>query len=815
MIAAALLKKYVEDTSDLAARFRTDPALARILIDHPTLNKFTGRPEKGIIDLLMKKPELEDILRSHRELLPLLREGEEVHNLLNQYPDLHHILAAHSGVKDLLTGRPSFLGPVFLADSPGNSASDSERVALHDSVVRKAEEFARRLEQGSRLPRFTITRNSKTGFREVDVVLATDQAITAADALRSLEDVLAEAFLSYADSPVREGYLAEKFAHRIRRGEREVEVVQTGMDLLFSSLTSLSISVFGYVLWLLSGRADGEVGRLLDGIHRLLAGLEETRPPTELVRRGHVLSIEAVIGTGGNRSIEQFLRDMGARIDQALTGRPDTSSAAPDRSSYLLDLYREQDVHFDLLKNALQGQDYLECDRLVRYCTSNQYLSHKRLVGQVLVALNDLGNSEPARYELVNIRGVTDFRKVGTELSYRSAITSVLAAACRAVEVAVPDAEKFGDQFDEETHRRVLREIGPTYARLKNHRPFQLHRDFLAAAREFPGFDESAEREWFELRHPLTDLLQVLLQRRYDELVVILDVISSPDYRILKRHLHSLHDRFSACQTAYQAQRELPDPVIEQGSSWPMIVFSDQHLHSLTTFSQCLALQLYGVLTGDTVANTPSLWLTKVLSTHSAIDNFLASLWDAILRSPDEMMVLITDMRNNLLEYLIQYKHQNRKEKSKLKERRIDLTAKATRDISVFARAGTTILVVDDMLDVLELNSILLEQNGCKVIKATNGVEALEAINSAPNLVDLVVSDIRMPMMDGLELTRRIKQTKPETPVILCSGLADANWKAAGADDFVAKPYSVSDLLEKILELLAHRDPARYAEVSA
>lgn len=113
---------------------------------------------------------------------------------------------------------------------------------------------------------------------------------------------------------------------------------------------------------------------------------------------------------------------------------------------------------------------------------------------------------------------------------------------------------------------------------------------------------------------------------------------------------------------------------------------------------------------------------------------------------------------------------------------------------------GATILIAEDHLDSREALSALLEAFGFRVVPAVNGREAVDyAMQRRP---DLILMDIMMPELDGLEATRRIRHF-PETrdiPIITLTAMDGARELAlsAGADDFLAKPINSGALLKKV-----------------
>ena len=116
------------------------------------------------------------------------------------------------------------------------------------------------------------------------------------------------------------------------------------------------------------------------------------------------------------------------------------------------------------------------------------------------------------------------------------------------------------------------------------------------------------------------------------------------------------------------------------------------------------------------------------------------------------------------------------------------------------------ILVVEDQEDNRQIVRDLLTANDYEMTEAENGEEALVAV--AKDRPDLILMDIQLPVMDGYEVTRRIKAdpSLSSIPVIAVTSYAlsgdEEKARAAGCDDFVPKPFSPRQLLAKIRQYL-------------
>jgi two-component system cell cycle response regulator DivK len=115
-----------------------------------------------------------------------------------------------------------------------------------------------------------------------------------------------------------------------------------------------------------------------------------------------------------------------------------------------------------------------------------------------------------------------------------------------------------------------------------------------------------------------------------------------------------------------------------------------------------------------------------------------------------------------------------------------------------------TVLVVEDFDDTRTMIRMLLEMKGCRVLEAVNGREAVKVAAGHCAELDLILMDLRMPVMTGIEATRLISEQSEtcRVPIVAMSAHCEGNWRdealAAGAIDCFSKPIEFG-LLEEIL----------------
>lgn len=122
-------------------------------------------------------------------------------------------------------------------------------------------------------------------------------------------------------------------------------------------------------------------------------------------------------------------------------------------------------------------------------------------------------------------------------------------------------------------------------------------------------------------------------------------------------------------------------------------------------------------------------------------------------------------------------------------------------------RPKKIILCVDDNEQTLSVRKFLLETKGYRVLTATSGHEALEIVEKyAPGELSLLITDLLMPQMDGVDLVRRMREVQPGLPSLMVSGTVTGYERGVGADMFLPKgACSPVELLERVRVLVARK----------
>ena len=117
------------------------------------------------------------------------------------------------------------------------------------------------------------------------------------------------------------------------------------------------------------------------------------------------------------------------------------------------------------------------------------------------------------------------------------------------------------------------------------------------------------------------------------------------------------------------------------------------------------------------------------------------------------------------------------------------------------------ILIAEDEPEMAQLLGCLLHREGLTPLLAKDGIEALQLVRAGDP--DVLLADLRMPNMDGMELMRKAKDLDPELPVILLTGYAEVRGAVealrAGAHDYLAKPFDNRQVIRVVLRALNER----------
>jgi two-component system, OmpR family, alkaline phosphatase synthesis response regulator PhoP len=124
------------------------------------------------------------------------------------------------------------------------------------------------------------------------------------------------------------------------------------------------------------------------------------------------------------------------------------------------------------------------------------------------------------------------------------------------------------------------------------------------------------------------------------------------------------------------------------------------------------------------------------------------------------------------------------------------------------------ILVIEDDSNIVELLSIHLRDLGCEVTTASSGHQGLAAAKS--NAFDLVILDLMLPGLSGMEVCRKIRQTDRQTPIMMLTARSEEIDKVmgleTGADDYLTKPFSIREFIARVKVIFRRREDHQAAE---
>lgn len=121
------------------------------------------------------------------------------------------------------------------------------------------------------------------------------------------------------------------------------------------------------------------------------------------------------------------------------------------------------------------------------------------------------------------------------------------------------------------------------------------------------------------------------------------------------------------------------------------------------------------------------------------------------------------------------------------------------------------VLIADDEESMRLLVARAIAMDGHEIVTAEDGAEALEILNRDSGAFDLLLTDIKMPVMDGIALALAAARDFPRLTILLMTGFADQRERASGLEaivhDVITKPFAVADIRTAVADALASRDP--------
>ena len=121
------------------------------------------------------------------------------------------------------------------------------------------------------------------------------------------------------------------------------------------------------------------------------------------------------------------------------------------------------------------------------------------------------------------------------------------------------------------------------------------------------------------------------------------------------------------------------------------------------------------------------------------------------------------------------------------------------------------VLIADDEESMRLLVARAIAMDGHEIVTAEDGAEALEILNRDNGAFDLLLTDIKMLVMDGIALALAVARDFPRLTVLMMTGFADQRERASGLEaivhDVITKPFAVADIRTAVADALASRDP--------
>ena len=120
------------------------------------------------------------------------------------------------------------------------------------------------------------------------------------------------------------------------------------------------------------------------------------------------------------------------------------------------------------------------------------------------------------------------------------------------------------------------------------------------------------------------------------------------------------------------------------------------------------------------------------------------------------------------------------------------------------------IFLIDDEKTLVDIGTEMLQRQGYKITSCTRSVEALALFKAEADRFDLVVTDMTMPNLTGIELARKFLAIRPDIPILLCTGFSETiteeTARKAGIKAFLLKPLTLHELARAVRKVLDNRN---------
>lgn len=654
---------------------------------------------------------------------------------------------------------------------------------------------------------FELLKNQSTSFYEIDIYFSKTDNADNKTAIKSLESSISSIFLSEKEKYFSKGYLYKPFEFNIN----EVTKLNSRLDVLFLKTNRLSLERFLYVLWLISGCAESEINILLNSISNYLE------------KKGNTL-FKPVVNQLGNVNILIDSNNKASDKTEYLTSVLDSTwislgmtkwLSATSRPNFyqICQTLEPKDLIFTQIKKEAKNGNLFELLEILTRWFNPKYIRSKVSAKSFIENLRFITNEkEYFIFGNAQVGNLPIISRLYKTMDVKKSVKSLFNSFCLALNIKCENPSNVTLRIEDEDLIEALRRFVVYYDILNKNKSFQLYHDFRASAKEIKQYSNSEMESFYESFTALSDILKLLLFKRFEVYDEAFSIIASNEYRLIIEVINPILVDLKQIPQDLSSE-SYPEPILELYENHANIIFDENSRISFSEFQLYLAYHIYGVLTGDLIANNLKLSISNSLLTYSSIDIILNILLNKEVRSMLELVSLIDDYRNNLIVYCTNYKNKQPNSKTSIKPVEYEVQITPTRDRGILASTETRILIVEDEPIIAKYYKMVLSSIGCEVITAIDGKEGYDKFKRHRHRISLIITDYQMPRMNGGDLTKKIRR-ESKIPIILITGmLKQKSYFDLGINAFLDKPASENILIETILDLLARYKPNEYAGI--